>query len=160
MFESPVEKEPSSRKEMFVGVGIVVVLAVVGFAIYLHFGGRGAATPAATPAQTASATNEKADPVKDLRVVSAKMDKDYTGTTAMWLVEIKNQSQTYAYSKIAYETTYAGADNSILLQNKGEIAALTINPGETQSTQVRDALYPSGTAWYKFKIVDAKATAQ
>ena len=143
---------------MFVGVGIVVVLAVVGFAAYVHFGG-GAATPATAPAQRASATAEKADPVHDLRVVSAKMDKDLTGTTAMWLVELRNQSQTYTYSKISYETTYAGADNTILLQNKGEMT-LTIGPGEDQSTQVRDALYPTGTAWYKFKIVDAKATVQ
>ena len=144
---------------MFVGVGIVVVLAVVGFAAYVHFGGGGAATPATAPAQTASATAQKADPVHDLRVVSAKMDKDYTGTTAMWLVELRNQSQTYTYSKIAYETTYAGADNTILLQNHGEMT-ITIGPGESQSPQVRDALYPTGTAWYKFKIVDAKASIQ
>lgn len=143
---------------MFVVVGIVVVLVVVGFAVYLHFNG-GAATPATAPARTASATTEKADPVHDLRVVSAKMDKDLTGTTAMWLVELRNQSQAYTYSKISYETTYAGADNTILLQNKGEMT-LTIGPGEDQSTQVRDALYPTGTAWYKFKIVDAKATIQ
>ena len=144
---------------MFVGVGIVVVLAAVGFAAYVYFGGGGTATPATAPAQTASATAEKADPVHDLRVVSAKMDKDLTGTTAMWLVELRNQSQTYTYSKISYETTYAGADNTILLQNKGEMT-LTIGPGEDQSTQVRDALYPTGTAWYKFKILDAKATTQ
>lgn len=142
---------------MFVVVGIVVVLAVVGFAVYLHFNG-GTATPVA-PAQTASATTEKADPVHDLRIVSAKMDKDVTGTTAMWLVELRNQSQTYTYSNISYETTYAGADNTILLQNKGQMT-LTVAPGEDQSTQVRDALYPTGTAWYKFKVVDAKATVQ
>ena len=144
---------------MFVGVGIVVVLAVVGFAAYVHFGGGGTTPPATAPAQTASATAAKADPVHDLRVVSAKMDKDYTGTTAMWLVELRNQSQTYTYSKIAYETTYAGADNTILLQNHGEMT-ITIGPGESQSPQVRDALYPTGTAWYKFKIVDAKASIQ
>jgi len=143
---------------MFVVVGIVVVLAVVGFAVYLHVNG-GATTPATAPARAASATTEKADPVHDLRVVSAKMDKDVTGTTAMWLVELRNQSQTYTYSKISYETTYAGADNTVLLQNKGEMT-ITIGPGEDQSTQVRDALYPTGTAWYKFKIVDAKDTIQ
>jgi hypothetical protein len=144
---------------MFVGVGIVVVLAAVGFGAYVYFGGGGPTTPATAPAQTASATTQKADPVHDIRVVSAKMDKDYTGTTAMWLVELRNQSQTFTYSKITYETTYAGADNSILLQNHGEMT-ISIGPGESQSPQVRDALYPTGTAWYKFKIVDANATIQ
>ena len=144
---------------MFVGMGIVVVLAAVGFAAYVHFGGGGTANSATGPGQTASAPAEKADPVHDLRVISAKMDKDYTGTTAVWLVEIRNESQTYTYSNITYETTYASADNTILLQNHGQMT-VTLGPGEDQSPQVRDALYPTGTAWYKFKILDAKASIQ
>ena len=146
---------------MLVAVGVVVVLVVVGFAVYLHFGGGGTATTAPEPTKvaTAAAAGQKADPVHDLRVVSAKMDKDPTGTTALWLVEFRNQSPAYTYSKISYETTYAGADNSVLLQNHGEIA-ISIGPGESQSAQVRDALYPSGTAWYKFRVLDAAASVQ
>jgi hypothetical protein len=87
------------------------------------------------------------------------MDKDPTGTTAVWLVEIRNQSPVYTYNKISYETTYAGADNSVLLQNHGELT-ISVGPGESQTTQMRDALYPSGTAWYKFRVVDAASSIQ
>lgn len=160
MFESPVEKEPSSRKEMMIVVAIVVVLAVAGFAAYMHFAGGGtASTPSAQSAATAVPAGVKPDPVHDLRIVSTKMDKDPTGTTAVWLVEIRNDSRYFTYSKISYQTTYAGADNSVIAQNKGVIP-LTIGPGEDQTPTINDVLYPTGTAIYKFQILDATSSTQ
>jgi len=101
-------------------------------------------------------TNVKADPVHDLRVVSAKMDKDFSGTTAMWSVDIKNSSAELTYSNIAYETTYIGAENRVLLVNQGKIP-ITIGPGDDQSAQFRDTLYPSGTIWFKIRVMGATA---
>jgi hypothetical protein len=158
MFEVPEEKEEASRATLWIGVAVVLVLAVVGVFIYVTSkGGAKSTAPAATSAATAGIT--KADPVHDLRVVSAKMDKDYTGTTAMWSVEIKNGSSEYTYSNIAYETTYAAADNSILLTNQGKVA-VSIGPDEDQTAEFRDALYPPHTAWYKVRITGATAARQ
>jgi hypothetical protein len=46
-----------------------------------------------------------------------------------------------------------------LLVNQGVIPK-SIGPGEQVSPEVRDVLYPAGTVLYKFRITDAKATAQ
>jgi len=151
MFESPLKKEKESSKTgLWVGIGIVVVLAVVAL-VYVtsKHGAKG-------PAPVATLSNVKGDPVHDLRVVSAKMDKDFSGTTAMWSVDIKNSSAQLTYSNIAYETTYIGAENRVLLVNQGKIP-LTIGPGDDQSAQFRDTLYPTGTIWFKIRITDATA---
>jgi hypothetical protein len=87
------------------------------------------------------------------------MEKDRTGTTAVWLVDIDNKSKAYTYSSIEYETTYVGADNAALLVNKGKIP-FNLSPGEERNTQIRDVLYPAGTAWYKFRITGATPSAQ
>ena len=112
------------------------------------------ATPAA--AATAAPTQANADAVKDLRLVSRKMDKDSSGA-AVWSVELRNLSQVYSYSNIQYETTYVGADSILLATNHGEIPSLTLDPGESQSAQFREAL-PSGTALYTLKITAATAS--
>src|SRR5260370_19897212 len=111
----------------------------------------------------ASAANEpaadgKTDAVHDLKILSARMEKDRTGTTADWLVDIDNKSKTYTYSSIQYETTYVGPDNAALLVNKGTIP-FNLAPGQEQNTQIRDVLYPAGTAWYKFRITGATPAA-
>ena len=150
MFKVPQQLEQGSKAGLWVGIGIVVVLAV-GALVYVNSkGGAKGPAPAATPA------NVKADPVHDLRVVSAKMDKDSTGTTAMWRVEIRNKSSELTYSKIAYETTYVGADDRVLLLNQGKLP-VSIGPGEEQTAKFSDTLYPSGTSWFKFRITDAAA---
>jgi len=105
-----------------------------------------------------TAAQTSADPVHDLRVVSAQMAKDYTGTTAVWTVEIKNQSSTYTYSNIGYETTYARADNSTLADNHGVIPSFTLGPGESQQTEFKDTGYPAGTALYIFKVSGGTAS--
>jgi hypothetical protein len=156
MFETPETKRESSGAGLYIVIAIVVVLIAGGAWAYMNSKG-GSAAPAAAAAPDAAA-QANSDPVKDLRVVSAKMEKDYTGTTAVWSVEVKNQSQTYSYSNIAYETTYAGADNATLADNHGSIAGFSLGPGETQDTQFKDAGYPAGTAWFKFRVTGATAS--
>ena len=60
---------------------------------------------------------------------------------------------------IQYETTYVGPNNAALVVNKGTIP-LQLVPGEERNAQIRDVLYPDGTAWYKFRIIGATPTVQ
>jgi hypothetical protein len=157
MFESPQEQVPDSKVGIWIGVAIVAIIAA-GFFYYVSR--KSTANSAAQTVAAASSpgtTTAGADPVKDLHVESVTMDKDASGTTAQWLVDVKNESPVYTYSNIAYQTTYIGADNSVLLVNHGKLN-LTLNPGDDQSTQFRDALYPDGTAIYKINITGASAS--
>jgi hypothetical protein len=141
---------------MLIAICIVVVLAVVGTLAYLNKGSA-KSSEASGSAAAAGAKPAKGDPVKDLHIVSATMDKDYTGNLAVWSVELKNESKVYTYNNIAYQTNYFGSDNSVLVQNKGNIS-LSLGPGDEQSTQFRDVLYPGNTAWYRFTVVGADAS--
>ncbi|HXQ26267.1 MAG TPA: hypothetical protein VN822_07660 [Candidatus Acidoferrales bacterium] len=141
-------------------IGILVAVVVVAAAVVFYMdskGGAKSAAPAAASAAASAAAQANADPVHDLRRVSVKMDKDPSGTVAVWSVDLRNLSQTYGYKDIAYQTTYIGADNSVLLQNTGKIT-LSLDPGDEQTTTFRDALYPSGTALFKFDVTGATAT--
>lgn len=158
MFEQPLELEPkNSKKGIWVGAVLVVVLAV-GLFVFLR-ADRGATKPAAAQSAPAVVTNQKADPVHDLQILSAQMHKDTNGTTADWVVDIQNTSPVYTYSSISYQTTYVGANNSILSQNTGVIP-ISVGPNEEQTAQFSDVQYPSGTAWYQFRVVNAKETGQ
>ena len=156
MFEAQT-KEKSGGSGLLIGVCIVVVLAVVGTLAYLNKGSAKGTEGSASAAGSAPGQQVKGDPVKDLHIVSAKMEKDYTGNLAVWSVDIRNQSQVYTYSNIGYQTNYFGGDNSVLVQNKGNIS-LNLAPGDEQSTQFRDVLYPDNTAWYRFTVVGASAS--
>ena len=79
--------------------------------------------------------------------------------TAVWLVDIQNKSTAYTYSNIRYETSYIGADNKPLVVNQGTVPG-TFGPGEEQNSEIRDTLYPTGTSWYRFKILDAKSAVR
>ena len=154
MFEAQT-KEKSGGSGLLIGICIVVVLAVVGTLAYMNKGSvKGSEGSASAAAGAAPAQQLKGDPVKDLHIVSATMDKDYTGNLAVWSVDIKNTSGVYTYSNIGYQTNYFGSDNSVLVQNKGNIS-LSLSPGDEQSTQFRDVLYPGNTAWYRFTVVGA-----
>jgi len=159
MFEAPQDRAGGSKMGLWVGILVIVALIVGGVLWYMTSGGgsKSAATSGGAPATTASVAN--ADPVKDLRVVGAKMDKDYTGTVARWSVDLRNTSQQFTYSEIAYTTSYMGADNSQLAAGQGTLT-ISLGPGEEQTADFRDALYPSGTAIYRFKITGAKASVQ
>jgi hypothetical protein len=155
MFETPETKGEQSGTGMWIGILVVVALIVGGVLFYM---GRKDSAPNATPAAAASAApaQTNADAVKDLRIVSRKMDKDYSGA-AVWTVELRNLSQVYSYSNIQYETTYVAADSTLLATNHGSIPSLTLDAGESQSGQFREAL-PSGTALYTLKITAATAS--
>ncbi|MDE3110666.1 MAG: hypothetical protein KGL02_12080, partial [Acidobacteriota bacterium] len=144
---------------VWIGVASVVVIAIAFF-VYVSRKPGSATSPVSTASMGSAATNGAvpgADAGKDLRVVSVTMQKDYTGTTAQWLVDIKNDSRTYTYSNIGYETTYIGAAGNVLLVNHGKIN-LSLGPGEDQNTQFRDALYPDGTSIYRIKLTGASAS--
>jgi hypothetical protein len=154
MFEPPKEQQQESSKSLWIGVAVVVAVLAGGALYYMSQHGEKA--PAAKAPAVAAGP---ADPVHDLKIQRATMDKDRTGTVAVWLVSIENRSASYAYSNIQYETSYFGLDNKPILVNQGTIP-ITIGPGEELNREVRDALYPNGTAWFKFKITGAKAAAQ
>ena len=153
MFEPPKEQQQESSKSLWIGVAVVVAVLAGGALFYMSQ--HGAKAPAAAAPAAAAGP---ADPVHDLKIQRATMAKDPTGTVAVWLVSIENRSSSYAYSNIQYETTYIGADSKPILVNQGTIP-ITIGPGEELNREVRDALYPNGTAWFKFKITGAKAGA-
>jgi len=158
MFDTPDTKGESSGLGKW--VGILVVLALIGGGVVFYMGRKDAAPNAASATASPAAAAEpqaNADAVKDLRIVSQKLDKD-NSDAAMWSVELRNLSHVYTYSNIQYETTYIGRDGSGLGDNKGTIPQLTLDPGDSQSTQFRDTLYPSGTALFKIKILGATAT--
>ena len=157
MFEQPLELEPQSKKGIWIAVALVIVLAGATVFLVRSKGGASKAVPA--QAKPAVATNQKADPVHDLQIVSAQMQKDSSGTVAQWVVDIRNISPVYTYSAISYQTTYAGADNRILSQNTG-VVPITIGPNGEQTAQFSDVQYPAGTSWYRFQVVNAKGETQ
>jgi hypothetical protein len=158
MFEAAQEGKQSSSSRTLVTIFVVVAAAAVGGVLYTM--SKSSSKPAApVTAAGTPATAEKGDAVHDLKILSARMEKDSTGTTAVWLVDIDNKSKAYTYSKIQYETTYVGSNNAALLVNKGTIP-FNLAPGEEQNAQIRDVLYPAGTAWYKFRITGATSAAQ
>lgn len=156
MFEAQQQKDSSGNFGMWIGVAVIAV--VVAALAYYVLAPKGSSKSNSAAATASSAPVANADPQKDLRVVNVKMDKDVTGNIAVWSVDLRNMSHTYAYKDIAYQTTYLGADNSVLAQNTGKIN-LSLDPGDEQTTQFRDLLYPSGTALFRFNVTGASATA-
>jgi hypothetical protein len=157
MFEAPKQQVPSSKAGLWVGIGIIVVVAA-GFYFYLSSKSGSTASPAATPTSSAAAaTAGPANPEQDLRVVSAKMSKDPSGTTAEWLVDIRNLSPVYTYSALKYQTNYMSASNQVVATNTGTIN-VTLTPGDEETPQFPDILYPEGTAWYQVRITGATST--
>lgn len=161
MFEVPHEIEQPKASRIWVGVlvaallaGGVVLYVISGTSVLSRTANRGPA-----PAAPVAAPQSPADPAHDIKIVTAKMDKDSRGTTAVWLIDLVNHSHVYTYSNIEYEATYVGADNRALVINKGTIA-ITLSPGDEQNREVRDVLFPAGTAWYKLRILGAASSVQ
>jgi hypothetical protein len=155
MFEVPVDKQEAKSKYKRLGISIVVLLVISG-AIFDLFTKQSAKQQ---PAPIAAAPTAPADPIHDLKIVRVTMNKDPMGTTAVWLVTLQNKSESYTYSNIHYETNYIGPDDKSILVNQGSIPEF-FSPGDEHNSQIRDTLYPNGTAWYKFKVVDAKASVR
>ena len=160
MFEDTEEVEKSTApKGMWVGLAVVAVVLIAAAAFYFRSTRNQRAAASAKASAAAQAQLKDADAVRDLKVQRATMNKDRSGTTAVWFVSIGNKSESFSYSNIQYETTYVGQDNNSILINKGTIAA-TIPPGGQKSSEINDAMYPAGTAWYKILITGATASAQ
>lgn len=160
MFEDSEEVEKSTApKGMWVGLGVLAIVLVAGAYFYFHSKGGPGKTVSAEASMAAQAQVKDADPVRDLKIQRATMDKDRTGTIAVWLVSIENKSASYTYNNIQYETTYVGANNTALLINKGTIPT-SIEPGGQKNSEINDATYPAGTAWYKIRVTGATAKAE
>ena len=159
MFEAAQEQKQSGSNRMLVGIFVVIAALVVGGVLYtMSKSGSKSAAPVTAAAAAPSAAG-KADAAHDLKILSARMEKDRAGTTAIWLVDVSNKSKAYTYSSIQYETTYVGPDNAALLVNKGTVP-FNLAPGEERNAQIRDVLYPAGTSWYKFRIIGATPAVQ
>lgn len=161
MFEA-TQEDAQQRSKAGLLIGALVVIALVGFGVFAYMDSRGGSKAASSTEATSArpaASVAGADPVKDLRVLSATMQKDYTGT-ASWSLDIRNESHNFTYSGITYQTSYVGANNNVLGSNKGTIPRLSLGPGEEQSVQFADAQFPDGTSWYKVVITGASASAQ
>lgn len=155
MFEGPKEDKELGLHKAWIGAFVVIaaIIVLVGFRA-LQKG------PAKENAQSSSATEAaNADPVRDLKIERATMQKDNLGTTAVWLVTFVNKSNKFTYSNITYQTQYIGRDNNLIFENKGTIP-ISIGPNGENSSEVRDAAYPTGVAWYKFKVTGAKAKVE
>ena len=146
MFETPEEVKQKEPKGFWIGIIVVVIIVMTGTMFYSKYKG---AVPRTT---TAAQSKGPADPVHDLKIQRATMNKDRSGT-------IENKSPAYSYGKIEYETNYVGADNSAILVNKGTLP-VSIAPGEQHNSEINDALYPAGTSWYKIRIIGATPAAQ
>lgn len=144
---------------MWIGLAVVAVVLIAATALYFRSTRNQRIAASAQPSAASQAQLKDADPVRDLKVQRAAMKKDSTGTTAVWLVSIENKSASYTYSNIQYETTYVDGNNNSILVNKGTIAA-TIPPGGQKSSEINDALYPAGTAWYKIRVTGATPSVQ
>lgn len=156
MFEPPQEKQPTNWTPVWIGLAIAV-LAVAAILVVM-IGKKDAASTAATSAPEAGPVG-KADAVRDLKIQRAVMDKDPSGTTAVWVISIENKSPSYAYSNIEYETSYMGADGKVLVSNSGRLP-ISVSPRDTKSAQLRDVTYPSGTARYRIRVTAAASEVE
>jgi hypothetical protein len=157
LFETPEEIKDKGSKGLWIGIAAVAATFAVG--AYFFVRSRDNASKQSFASSAPAVVKGNADPFHDLKIQRATMNKDRNGTMAVWLVTIENKSSAYTYSKIAYETTYVGADNNAILINQGTLPA-TIGPGEQNNAEINDALYPAGTAWYKIRITGATPAAQ
>lgn len=151
MFEVPKDEQETKKMRELIGAATLVIILVV---VVLFFTSqRGAQGPLASATPAAPCVP---DPVKDLAILDAKMDKDRTGTTAVWKVRLRNKSAGCLYTAIEYETTYVRGDDTAVAANKGTLPG-TIRPGEEVGfPEFRDILFPTGAAWFRFKITGAK----
>jgi uncharacterized protein (UPF0333 family) len=154
MFEEPKEIKESSLNRLFMGIVVLVLVATVGG--YFFVQSRSGANKDTSAAMGAKARLKDADAVRDLKIQRATMNKDRNGAMTVWAVSVENKSNSFSYSKIKYETTYVGADNSVLMVSQGTIAD-AVGPGEQSTLQANDPLFPAGTATYRFKITGATA---
>lgn len=159
MFETS-QQEPSGHDTKLVAGVIVVIMAVLGILYYFYVH---RAPPAGTQttqegaAVAGAASGEKADPVRDLAIVSFKLGRDSTQTMAMWDLQVSNHSSAHAYTNIQYLTNYYDDQGTLLYSNEGT-SSDRVKPGEQKTiSQINDGLYPMGTTRYTIEIKGAEA---
>jgi hypothetical protein len=157
MFEPPQQKQPVNKTPIWIGLAIAVLAA--GAIFVFMTGKKDAASNADTSASASAAPTGKADAIHDLKIQRAVMDKDSSGTTAVWAISIENKSPSYAYSNIEYETSYMAADGKVITTNTGRLP-LSISPHDVKNTQLRDVTYPSGTARYRIRVLAAASEVE
>lgn len=157
MFEAAQEKQESGSSKLW--IGLFVIVAVVALGVLYFTMQRGAANDKAAAKAATAKVVANADPVKDLKITRAKMDKDPLGATAVWALTVENKSDTFSYSEIKYHADYMGADDKIIAANDGT-TTLYLRPGAEGSADIRDIPYPTGTARFKIKVTGAKAAIE
>ncbi len=159
MFDLQEDKKLESTLWLWIGASAVVVVLAAGALLYMMSRGD-AEAPALGSSPAQSSVVGDADPLRDLKLIRASMSKDSTGMVAVWLVHLRNRSTVYAYRDIQYETTYIGVDGRPLVANTGTIEGSIEPGGEKYVSELRDVLYPDGTAEYRFRLTGATATAK
>jgi hypothetical protein len=153
MFELEQEQQKPGTGKYWLGAVIIVALVIVGL-VYYKTSKPVSKSPAPATASVSLPANSKADPVHDLKVLRTHLGKDPAGVTAVWSVSLQNKSGAYTYSDIHYETKYIGANNVPIMVNQGTLP-VSLGPGEETTSEFRDALYPSDTVLYNFRITGA-----
>jgi len=158
MFELEQEQRKSGTGWYWLGAVVIVALVIVGL-VYYKSPKPASKGPTPAAASVTLPANSKADPVHDLKVLRTHLGKDPAGVTAVWSISLQNKSGAYTYSDIHYETKYIGANNVPILVNQGTLP-VSLGPGEETTSEVRDALYPSDTVLYNFRITGAASTVR
>ncbi len=137
MFETPDTKEKSSGTGMWIGVALVVVIvAICAYFFMKSSPAAKTAGPAAAPASSTPQAN--ADAVHDLRIVSAKMDKDTTGNVAVWSVDIKNRPpRTHTAASPTQRSISPRTTASCFKIRAGSISASTPATNRPPSSETR-----------------------
>jgi hypothetical protein len=152
MFEVPHEKPEGGTKMLWIGLVVVALVAIVGGALFLR------QAPEETEAAPAVDLSQ-ADPVNDLKVNRAAMDRDPTGTRAVWTISIQNDSP-YTYTNIKYEATYLDARETVIVTNEGTLPGSVGPRQQKRIADLQDILYPEGTVSFRFRLLEATPTAE
>lgn len=152
MFEVPHEKPEGGTKMLWIGLVVVALVAIVGGALFLR---QAPEETGAAPAVDLS----QADPLTDLKVSRVAMDRDPTGTRAMWTISIENASP-YTYTDIKYEATYLDAGDRVVATNEGTLPGSVGPHQQRRIADMQDILFPEGTVSFRFRLLEATPTAE
>jgi hypothetical protein len=155
--EQRLEKE-ERKKTLRITAYIVSALVIVGAIIYITSRSHPKTPSPAKPLVAASQTAP--DPIRDLKIVQAKMGKDPTGIRVMWSVQLQNKSPVYTYSDIQYEARFIGPDGKVRTATRDTIKD-SVGPGEEKKIpQFLDGIYDANASTYQFVLISATSATQ